>query len=137
MEPDMRVQIDDDNDNWRKWGELVESWINDPTKKPGTTDALKAQMAASGVQGTVPGAPRPVTINFYPDDPNNDPLVIWLPSQGMLAAKLGTIPPAGPYPLPKFYDVAYGGAARANLTADQCEAFALQRVGEYTINECC
>jgi hypothetical protein len=133
----MRIQIVDDNDNWRKWGELVEIWVRDPAKQPATTDDLKMQMSANGVVGTVPGASRPVRFIPYPDDPISDPLTIALPTEAMLDAKLATIPPTGTYPLPKFYDVAYGGTSRAILTADQRETFALQRIGEYTINECC
>jgi len=50
--------------------------------------------------------------------------------------KLQTVT-SGPYPLPLFYDTAYAGAARANLSAQESRDFAIRRIGEYTVNECC
>lgn len=137
----MRVQFDDTNANWEKWGALVVSWLPGPTQatRPSNTKELADQMGmgpgGAGITGVnIPGALRPVTIVDYLDD---GPLYINLPSPKMLAAKEATIPPAGPYPLPLFYDVAYAGAPRANLSQAETDAFKLRRIGEYTINECC
>ncbi len=137
----MRVTFDDSNDNWEKWGTLVQSWIlgTNVTPRPNNTGELARQMRAQGITGVIiPGALRPVSIVDYLD---NGPLYINLPSARMLAAKEAMIPPGpGPYPppvLPLFYDVAYAGAARAILSQAEKDAFKLRRIGEYTINECC
>jgi hypothetical protein len=76
-----------------------------------------------------------VAILDYSDAPS-DPLMIVIPTAAMLAEKLGTVS-SGPYPLPLFYDIAYAGAPRANLSPQESQAFAIRRVGEYTVNECC
>jgi hypothetical protein len=130
----MRINIDDDNENWRKWGELVKSWVDQPNTRPADTPELAAQMAQNGINGDIPGPGRPVDFVDYGDD---GPLMISLPSQQMLKEKLDPLS-YGPYPLlPGFYAVAFGGAAKATLTAQETFAFALRRIGEYTINECC
>jgi hypothetical protein len=91
-------------------------------------------MQNNGITGDVPGDDRPVEFIDYPDGGN---LYIPLPSKRMLAEKIAATVHAGPYPLPMFYAVAFGGAAKANLTEDESLAFALRRIGEYTINQCC
>jgi hypothetical protein len=59
-----------------------------------------------------------------------------IPTAAMLAEKLQTVT-SGPYPLPLFYDIAYAGAARANLSPQESRDFAFRRIGEYTVNQCC
>ena len=129
----MRVIIADDDENWRKWGELVVSWINNPLTRPATTSALKTIMRQKTIAGDVPGADRAIEFVDYAD---NGPLYLALPSVAMLAAKLATVT-FGPYPLPGFYTIAFGGATKVNLTPAVSLAFALRRIGEYVVNECC
>ncbi len=132
----MRIQIQDDNQNWLNWGTLVVSWIQNPGTRPATVGDLKAQLAPRGVIATVAGPDnRQVSILNYSDN-LADPLMLVLPTQAMLNAKLATVT-SGAYPLPLFYDIAYAGAARANLSAQESEDFAFRRIGEYTVNECC
>jgi hypothetical protein len=131
----MRIQIQDDNQNWLNWGTLVRSWIEGGAR-PTTVAQLKQQLTANHVNAVVAGAnTRAVVIQDYLDGPG-DPLVIMIPTSTMLAEKLGTVT-QGPYPLPLFYDLAYAGAPRANLSRQQSLDFALRRIGEYTVNECC
>ena len=131
----MRIHLQDDNQNWLNWGNLVNSWINGATT-PTTVRELKTQLTANNVTGTVDGPDdRPVEVESYSDNPT-EPLVIVIPTQKMRDEKLQTVT-SGPYPLPLFYDTAYAGAARANLSAQESRDFAIRRIGEYTINECC
>jgi len=43
----------------------------------------------------------------------------------------------GAYPLPHFYDIAFAGAPRAQLSGPVSLEFAARRIGEYSVNECC
>jgi hypothetical protein len=128
----MRVELADDNDNWRKWGALVRDWITGKAERPASTGELNELMARKGITGQVPGPDRPVQMVDYPDD---GIFYIPLPSARMLAEKMETVK-AGNYPLPAFYAVAFGGANEAGLAQEEADAFALRRIGEYTINMC-
>jgi len=131
----MRIDIQDDNESWLNWGTLVRAWIQGKTR-PNTVKELKAQLAEASVTATVAGPDnRIVTVLDYAESPGN-PLVIMIPTGAMLQAKLATVT-SGRYPLPLFYDIAFGGAPRANLSAQESLNFALRRIGEYTVNECC
>jgi hypothetical protein len=133
----MRVKIYDDNQNWLNWGNLIQKWIDDPTKRPNTVGQLKGQLADNKIQGDVAGEDtRFVSIQSYTDDPG-ETLVIMVPSKDARDAKLSTVGP-GPYVnMPLFYNIAYGGAARANLSQQEALNFAIRRIGEYSVNECC
>jgi len=129
----MRINVTDDNENWRKWGALVVDWILQPGTRPASTSAMNAQMQDKGIDGNVPGEDRPVNFVDYDDA---EIFYLALPSRAMLEKKLPTVQ-AGPYPLPAFYTVAFGGAPEANLSKEECDAFAYRRIGEYVVNFCC
>ena len=131
----MRIEITNDNQNWLNWGKLVHLWIDDPRKRPDTVQALKAQLREHRVEAEVEGGDdRRVTIQDYAGP--EDPLRIMLPTRAMCDKMQERVQP-GPYPLPLFYEIAFGGAAKANLSANEANDFAVRRVGEYSINECC
>jgi hypothetical protein len=135
-EATMRIQIQDDNQNWLNWGNIVFAWIQKTQSRPNSVGELKQQLTAAAVVATVDGPDqRVVAVLDYSDAPT-DPLMIVIPTAKMLAEKLKTVT-SGPYPLPLFYDIAYAGAPRANLSPKESQAFAIRRVGEYTVNECC
>jgi hypothetical protein len=133
----MRVDIQNDNQNWLNWGNLVQIWIDNDKMRPTTIRALKDQLTEYSVVATVTGADdRVVTVYSY-SDALSDPLVIPIPSPAMRDHKLGLVTP-GPYNvMPLFYDIAFGGAPRVSLSAQQARDFAVRRIGEYTVNECC
>jgi hypothetical protein len=133
----MRIQIVDDNDNWLKWGNLVQMWIDDGESRPTDVRELRAQLNGKGIKAEVAGADdRLVQIQSYDDSPDGT-LVIMVPTSGMRDAKMATVGP-GPYAnMPLFYDIAFAGAARANLSAQEARDFAVRRIGEYSVNECC
>jgi hypothetical protein len=133
----LRIDIQNDNQNWLNWGNLVQLWIDDAQPRPTTVRALKDQMTKYSVVATVDGTDdRVVYIQSYLSSPG-DPLVIVIPTPSMRNGKLGTVGP-GPYNvMPLFYDIAYAGAPRANLSAQEARDFALRRIGEYCVNECC
>jgi hypothetical protein len=133
----MRVKIYDDNQNWLNWGNLVQKWVDSPTSRPNTVGELRGQLTDNKVQGEVAGDDkRLVSIQSYTDDPKG-PLYIMVPSVDARNAKLSTVGP-GPYVnMPLFYNIAYAGAPRANLSQQEALNFAIRRIGEYTVNECC
>lgn len=132
----MRIQIQDDNQNWLNWGMLVRSWILDTTRRPTNVGELKSQLTKYSVIAAVAGADqRAVAIESYDNNPHA-PLEIVIPTVEMLNDKLKTVT-SGRYPLPLFYDIAFAGAARASLSPQESLDFALRRIGEYTVNECC
>ena len=135
----MRVNISDDNENWCKWGQLVLDWITGSETRPTSTSELNALLKTKGINGVVPGPDRPLLIRDYSDDI----VYIYLPSEKMLGDKLATThsDPAStiqePYPLPLFYNAAYEAPVRAIMSPEERRKFALRRIGEYTVNECC
>jgi hypothetical protein len=136
----MQVNITDNPGNWVKWGQLVRAWIFGTSTLPNDTAAMQAQMAAAGVSGSVPGPVRPVTFVPYND---TTPLIFPLPTQAMVLkdeAELKQIAAKPPgqrvYPIPSFYAIAFGGAAKVDLTEQQLDDFGGCRLGEYTIQEC-
>jgi hypothetical protein len=133
----MRIDIQNDNQNWLNWGNLVQNWIDDVKSRPTTVQELNDQLLKNSVFARVDGAnDRPVSIQSYSDYPGA-PLMLLIPTAAMRDAKLGTVQP-GPYNvMPLFYDIAYAGATRANLSAQEARNFAIRRIGEYTVNECC
>jgi hypothetical protein len=134
----MRIHIQDDNQNWLNWGNLVQAWIDNPKARPSTVGDLKKQLSGNSISAAVEGADdRAVAIQDYPDAPTT-PLVILIPTAAMRNAKIATVVP-GPYNanMPLFYNIAYGGAARVNLSQQEARDFAVRRIGEYSVNECC
>ena len=135
----MRINIYDDNDNWLRWGQLVDEWIhNPPAIRPKTVGDLRALLDSRGITATIDG-PDSREIHFYDfSDDASLPLPLYLPNAATHEHKHSLVPPApGPYNLPLFYDIAFGGAKRAYLSQQEIEDFSLRRVGEYTVNECC
>jgi hypothetical protein len=132
----MRIDILDDNENWLKWGNLLQTWIDSAGERPTSVGELRHQLTKNGISATVAGPDeKTVTIQSYHDA--DDELVIMIPSKAMRDAKLATVRP-GPYTvMPLFYDIAFGGAPRVNLSAQEAHNFAIRRIGEYSVNECC
>ena len=133
----MRVRIKDDNQNWLSWGNLVQTWIDSAESRPTTVGALKTQLAANGIIAECAGPDeRVVSVLSYPDSPG-DALVLMIPTAQMRDAKLATVQP-GPYTnMPLFYAIGFAGAARASLSTQEARDFAIKRIGEYSVNECC
>lgn len=140
----MRIKIGDDNDNWLKWGKLVNTWIDDISKAPATVGELKQKLADNHIEAIVEGSnDRSVVVEMYarpdqdPDDDHEPPLQINLPNPQMRDKRIADDVGPGPYKLPLFYDTIYAGAPRAQLSAEQALDNAFRRIGEYTVNECC
>jgi hypothetical protein len=133
-----RIVILDTDQNWLNWGRLVEAWINGATY-PTTVGQLRQQLSQYNVAAAIEGPDsRQVSIRQYAGAPNY-PLYIYIPDQQMLAAKFGLATP-GRYPralMPSFYDLAYEDPVRRELSPQEAQEFAIRRVGEYTVNECC
>ena len=131
----MRIHIVDDNENWLNWGSLVQAWIRKTKPRPSNVGELKKQLTDNHVNADIDGPDtRPVELWDYPD--NNTPLRMALPTKAMLEERLQTVHP-GAYPLPHFYDIAFAGATRADLSPEDSLKFAARRIGEYSVNECC
>jgi hypothetical protein len=137
----MQVQIHDDPDNWLRWGNLVRGWVFNSALRPANTTDMQTQMAAAGVVGHIGGPPRAVT--FTPFNYGSGPLIFPLPTTEMVTydeTELATIAAKPPgqrqYPLPSFYPIAFGGAAKVDLAPSVVLDFGRRRLGEYTILEC-
>ena len=134
----MRIEIEDDNQNWLNWGNLVLTWIRDPQTRPHDVGQLNTQLDKNNVKAKVDGPDsKPVLFWDYPE--GNAPIQIALPTKPMLEERLQTVrhPGGAPYPLPHFYDIAFAGATRAQLSEPVSLEFAARRIGEYSVNECC
>jgi len=145
----MQINFPSDNENWKKWGALVKSWVDDPLKRPYDTSQLLTQMHAAGIDetqvtitGVTPDGP-PRSIQFVPYS-DTGYLYIPLPTKAMVdaaEARLHAIAQKAPgqrhYPLPEFYAVAFGPTATVvEMSENELMDFRLRRLGEYTINEC-
>ena len=137
-----------DTASWENWGKLVTDWINNPGNRPNTLAQLNTQLDNSGVARAtpIPGNPdRQVNVQEYADsgDPQAPPadyatlppLQIAVPAKTALDRNAGVVPTI-PAELPAFYDTIFSAGPRRNLTPAEQQTFALQRLGEYTINEC-
>src|SRR5436305_12889520 len=49
----MRIQIEDNNENWLNWGNLVQAWLRKTKARPGHVGDLKSQLADHQVGATV------------------------------------------------------------------------------------
>ena len=135
----MRIEIHNDNQNWLNWGNLVLTWIRDPGTRPDKVGKLRTQLTDHHVTATVDG-PDTKDVKFWDYPANNQPIQIALPTKAMLEERLQTVHPRSgdaAYPLPHFYDIAFAGAARAQLSEAELLNFAARRIGEYSVNECC
>jgi hypothetical protein len=134
MKIPMKVDFEDTVENWRLWGELVELWIFDLQPKPANAAKLVNQMTAHGIKGASVYGPPDREVKFY-SYTKDDPVVIMLPTSGMVTEGRKTTHAGEAYPLPVFYDAAYTGPRKV-FTADDDTNFMACRIGEYTINEC-
>ena len=82
----MLVDIDNDPDNWKKWGELVRSWVFKPKPRPNDVGELRAQMLTAVITGTVTG-PATKKIEFITNTySGGGPLKIPLPTKAKVTA---------------------------------------------------
>jgi hypothetical protein len=161
-----RVDILDDDTNWFNWGELVKCWIFDTKPWPRNVKELRAALVDAHVIGNVDGDDgREVHIYAYNHNHTENRIDIPIPNADMLRRKLlkqgitlddnGNPLPNGPdndshvhehnqfpysphpYPLPLFYDLAYPSPPTTRMGFLQAYRFAMRRIGEYTVNECC
>jgi hypothetical protein len=128
----MQVQITGGADDWRKWGELVRSWIFNPSSRPNNTVDMQNQINSNYIAATVPGPKREVKFYDYDDTKLNMPM----PTEKMVTDDETSLVGPSQYPLPNFYPIAFGGAGEVNLSSSELLAFCRRRLGEYTIQEC-
>ena len=136
------VHIDNDNENWLLWGNLVMDWINRTQALPQKVKDLNEQMARRGVRGKAEGDDnRRVDFPRYPMGqgvviPLPDPAMVTGDTQLLIHSTNNGANPA-PYPLPDFYAVCFGGAQRAALSLQELEKnMQARQIGEYVVNEC-
>ena len=132
----MKVEFDDTFDNWLRWGQLVEHWVDKRQDRPANVQLLKNRMTAHGITNAEVYGDQNREVKFveYEDD---EPLVMMLPTKKMLAKGKASVHPHAQYPLPVFYDKMYGCKRKVLTDPTEVEELATCRVGEYTINECC
>jgi hypothetical protein len=135
----MQIQINGGPDDWKKWGDLVRSWVFDHSIRPNSIAELKDKIHNAGINATVPSQYTSLQFVDYHDGILN----ISLPTQKMVSddeTKLHAIAakPQGQrhYPLPNFYAIAFGLASEVDLSDSVMLDFGRQRLGEYTIEEC-
>lgn len=135
---------DNNNKAWLDWGKLVFEWIAGTTERPTTVGVLKQQMRDAGLtdeEFSVRGADdREVQVTDYP---GTGPIVIPIPTDDMIdddMRELARIAAGASgtrhYPIPRFYNIIYGGAPKVDMTLVQMNQMARRRLGEYVINEC-
>ena len=136
----MRIDLKDDAANYLNWGSLVEKWITGALAPPGNVGELQQQMTAAHVVAHIKGAPtRGVSVVPYNEDDDTSVIEIPIPTLKEFQHRMRQAV-AGPYPrrlMPAYVDLAYGGAARVPLSNQEAHDFAIRRIGEYTVNECC
>jgi hypothetical protein len=139
------VVFTDNDDNWKRWGTLVDYWIDQPiNKRPHDIAGLGAQMEGAGITGVLlaghpvlnhPDPTRPVNVNTY-DHSVRRPIVIPVPTAAMRDADRSTLTGNTTYPLPLFYTTIFGSAPTKIFSKAELDDMAKRRLGEYVINEC-
>ena len=133
MQTPMKVNFNDEERNWRLWGQLVALWVRGLQPRPETAAALVQQMTEHGIEGASVNGPPDLKVTFYPSD--DDSLAFMLPTRAMSKEVRTSIQAGEFYPLPVFYDATYTGARKA-FTMDEDTLFTACRIGEYVINQC-
>jgi len=119
-----------ENDDYERFGELVEQWSNNPTTVPGTTEEIKEEMSRKGI--SLPDRIKKIVVIHETDET----LHIVCPPPEILAQGKEEVdnPPGQKYPLPDpWYDLQVNerpGRKEPN------SRFLLFRVGEYCLGQC-
>lgn len=126
--------------NYIQWGNLIKKWCKDPKTAPWSTETtttpsygdgdlekLKEQCLDAGVGLTVPQNIKKMTIVVQADDT----FVLRLPPQERIEETENALDKGGLYPIPRFYDDAYGLVL--NVPKEQLRDFHAQRIGDYVI----
>jgi hypothetical protein len=131
-ETGMQFQLADNPTNWDNWNKLVMDWVRGDKAVPASVNELRAALADSHVTADIPAAVQTVNLVKLVDGAIN----IVLPTRKMVDADQASLPVGQPYPLPKFYRVAFNNSAPGQLGNNDMQKFAMNRLGEYTIQEC-
>lgn len=112
--------------NFEEFGNMIRAWATDSSSMPRTIGQFRAQVASG------------LLVELGPGFKDEDDLAIFLaPSKRTVSLVLphpddlaDAIP--GPYPLPGFYDQAYGGAP----SIPDNEVFRSKRIADYVMRKC-
>lgn len=140
--PMERVEVGD----FMAWGKLVKTWATgeDYVKNghkyplPKDLDEFRTQVENAGCEMTIPA--RIKTLSMIPGDAET--LVVRLPPGEMVKEseekidQLLKILRTSKYPLPDFYDNAWGTQPQVSMNKEMLLCFHASRLGEYTINNC-
>lgn len=133
--------------NFMAWGKLVKTWATgeDYVKngkgtypRPKDLNEFRAQVESAGCEMTIPD--RIKTLSMIPGD--TETLVVRLPPGEMVKDSEAAIDQllkilrTSKYPLPSFYDMAWGTQPQVSFDEEGLLCFHASRLGEYTINNC-
>ena len=141
--PMKRVVVGD----FMNWGKLVKTWATgkdymqdgNAYPRPQNLDEFRAQVEMAGCDMDIP--PRITKFQLIPGDAET--LVVRLPpgemiedSERVIDMLVGALR-TSKYPLPKFYDKAWGKRQQqVSFKKEDLLCFHAMRIGEYTINNC-
>lgn len=115
--------------NYKNFGERIKAWANGKEPLPKSIEEFAKQLAIADVGAEIPSSVKRVI--FVQDD--EDTIVMRLPAKHLLeAAERRFLQEGGSYPLPAFYERAFG--AEPDVTDKR--AFLLSRVADYTVAQC-
>lgn len=138
-----RVEVGD----FMAWGKLVKTWATgkdyvadgkNTYPLPHSLDEFKTQVDRAGCKMIIPA--RIKSLSMIPGD--TETLVVRLPPGEMVKDSEATIDQllkilrTSKYPLPDFYDMAWGTQPQVSFDKEGLLCFHASRLGEYTINNC-
>ena len=116
--------------DYLKWGNLIKSWSTDPTTAPKDLQDFVTQCETAGVGLSMPSSVTAMRVIVQQDNE----FILRLPPAASIKETEDLLQKGGLYPIPRFYDDAYGiqlkiEGAQANLN------FHARRIGDYSIRK--
>jgi hypothetical protein len=116
--------------DYLKWGNLIKSWSRDPTTAPKDLQGFVTQCETAGVGLSMPATVTAIRVIVQQENE----FILRLPPASSIKETEDLLQKGGLYPIPRFYDDAYGvllkiDGVQANLN------FHARRIGDYSIRK--
>ena len=121
-----------------KLGKLIKRWSKmKEDDLPKTLNEFLKAASDEGFEVSFQGfaGGRPAKVKFLRQT-SMDHLYILLPPPGGIDQAFEAIADDGSYPLPDFYNDAFDGTKRTDMSREEQKGFALMRIAEYSTNKC-
>jgi hypothetical protein len=116
--------------DYLKWGNLIKSWSRDPTTAPKNLQDFVNQCEAAGVGLSMPASVTGMQVIVQKENE----FILRLPPASSIEETEDLLRKGGLYPIPRFYDDAYGVPLRIDGVQPNLN-FHARRIGDYSIRK--